>query len=413
MWNGNPLDNQSYKVVNGTQQLTLQVGNDNGCTATDVINMTALPQPVVNIPDQTVCSGMKATLTASGFSSVKWSTGETTPAISVTKGTYEVEVTDANNCKNKDVAAVSWYPIPNADLGDDVVICPVETADLTAPTGPAPLGYNYLWSTGASSQTITVNQNGVYEVEVTDLSNNCKGYDNITVWFPIPQTYELAPVDPVCDNQKAGLDAGDGYLSYEWSDGITNQVDSVSVPGDYISKVFDGCFFLQDTVTVTFIPTPVINALDTMVYSQVVVDASGGTAPLQYALNQGNYQDKNVFVKVPNGTHQIEVIDANNCVADTTFTLNSNLDDLTIPNFFTPNGDGFNDTWKIEGLERLPEACIKIYDRYGKLLVLMKPEENGWDGTYLSKPVASDDYWYVVELLPTSKLIKGHFTVKR
>lgn len=412
MWNGNPLDNQPYKVVNGTQTLTLQIGNDKGCTATDNITMTALPQPVVNIPDQTVCSGVMATLTASGFSSVKWSTGETTPSIQVTKGTYEVEVTDANNCKNKDVAAVSWRPIPNADLGEDVVICPVETADLTAPTGPAPLGYSYLWNTGATSQSITVNLNGTYEVSVTDLNNNCVGYDNITVWFPIPQPYELAPIDPVCDNQKAGLDAGDGYLSYEWSDGSTNQVDSVTVAGDYISRVFDGCHYLQDTVTVTFVPTPVINALDTMVYSQVVVDASGGTAPLQYALNQGNYQDENIFVKVENGTHLIEVVDANNCIADTTFTLNSNIE-VTVPNFFTPNGDGWNDTWKIDGLQRFPEACIKIYDRYGKLLILMKPDDNGWDGTYMNKPVTSDDYWYVVELLPTSKLIKGHFTVKR
>jgi len=87
--------------------------------------------------------------------------------------------------------------------------------------------------------------------------------------------------------------------------------------------------------------------------------------------------------------------------------------DITVPNFFTPNGDGFNDTWVIDGLEGLPESIIYIYDRYGKLLKKYGSNDPAWNGEYLNQPVPSDDYWYVIHLLPVDKYIRGNVTLKR
>jgi gliding motility-associated-like protein len=61
----------------------------------------------------------------------------------------------------------------------------------------------------------------------------------------------------------------------------------------------------------------------------------------------------------------------------------------------------------------MPDSIIKIYDRYGKLLKKYKVSDPAWDGTYLGKHLRSDDYWYVIELIPINKTLKGHLTLKR
>jgi gliding motility-associated-like protein len=129
-------------------------------------------------------------------------------------------------------------------------------------------------------------------------------------------------------------------------------------------------------------------------------------------MDGGSSQSESTFKKIANGTHTITVEDFNGCRADSTFALNSQYD-IEVPNFFTPNGDGFNDTWEIGGLERLPESMISIYDRFGKLLVKYPASNPGWNGEYMNRPVPSDDYWYVIELKPVDKIIKGNVTIKR
>jgi len=86
---------------------------------------------------------------------------------------------------------------------------------------------------------------------------------------------------------------------------------------------------------------------------------------------------------------------------------------LFIPNFFTPNSDGINDTWEIEGIEEFPDTEIIIYDRLGKLITKYKGTEKGWDGTYNNKPLPSDSYWYVINLNSHNKTFTGYVTVKR
>jgi gliding motility-associated-like protein len=87
---------------------------------------------------------------------------------------------------------------------------------------------------------------------------------------------------------------------------------------------------------------------------------------------------------------------------------------LGIPEYFTPNQDGYNDFWQLEGLFKRSdfEAIIYVFDRYGKLLTTFSPRSKGWDGYYNGKPMPSNDYWYRVELAD-GKVFKGNFTLKR
>jgi large repetitive protein len=83
--------------------------------------------------------------------------------------------------------------------------------------------------------------------------------------------------------------------------------------------------------------------------------------------------------------------------------------------FFTPNNDGYHDTWNIIGIADNPTAKIYIFDRYGKLLKQLSPTGRGWDGTYNGRPMPSNDYWFRVEYREDGieKEFRGHFTLKR
>src|SRR5690606_22514545 len=87
---------------------------------------------------------------------------------------------------------------------------------------------------------------------------------------------------------------------------------------------------------------------------------------------------------------------------------------LKHPKYFTPNKDGFHETWTIPILREHQEARISIFDRYGKLLKLMAPTDS-WDGTYNGREMPSDDYWFRVTFdhEGSPKEFKSHFTLRR
>ena len=90
---------------------------------------------------------------------------------------------------------------------------------------------------------------------------------------------------------------------------------------------------------------------------------------------------------------------------------------LNYPKFFTPNNDGYNDTWNIWTLKEQPESKIYIFDRQGKLLKQLSPNGEGWDGTFNGQPLPSTDYWFRAEFIEPNtglqKEAKGHFSLKR
>jgi gliding motility-associated-like protein len=88
---------------------------------------------------------------------------------------------------------------------------------------------------------------------------------------------------------------------------------------------------------------------------------------------------------------------------------------INSPKFFTPNGDGFNETWNIIGLPVQNKSVIYIFDRYGKLLKELDPNGPGWDGTYNGYPLPSDDYWFSIAYTENNvaREYRSHFSLKR
>ncbi|AUC83696.1 hypothetical protein CW733_09065 [Lacinutrix sp. Bg11-31] len=118
------------------------------------------------------------------------------------------------------------------------------------------------------------------------------------------------------------------------------------------------------------------------------------------------------FTDVAAGEHMVTVRDTVGC-GETTIPVMV----MDYPLYFTPNGDGYHDTWNVYDIGRQPDAVIYIFDRYGKLLKQLSPAGAGWDGTYNGNPMPTSDYWFTLEYREPStdekKSIRRHFTLKR
>lgn len=409
MWNDDANDNLPQKRITTEGVYRLTVWNKNSCQASDEVFVKVNSLPVVDLgPDVWSCTGLTTTLDAkAGFQKYQWSNGATTQKVEVFKGDYSVLVTDANGCVGGDMVNVAWYDVPAVDLGDDEYVCPLAEPVLDAGAGFV----SYKWHDGSTSSTIKAVVGELHQVFVTD-QNGCVGMDSKYVLpLSIPEM-GLDPVHTVCDNAGLVLDAGAGYNYYLWSDGSTDQIITPKTPGVYTVEVSDGCFIMNDTVQVNFMPSPVVAGVDSTYFKQLTIQVTGGTLPYEYQLNFGRWQDDPTFTNLENGHHQFVVRDVNGCSVEYEVDYTSFIE-ITIPPFITPNGDGYNDTWVIPGIERTPQSEIRIYDRFGKLLANYKATDPAWDGTYQGKPLPTDSYWYVLEIKPGNRIIKGYLTLKR
>lgn len=171
--------------------------------------------------------------------------------------------------------------------------------------------------------------------------------------------------------------------------------------------------------------TGMINSMevDEKGYAPIVLGVlDGGTSTVtdgyEFAIDNSAFQPSSQFYNVPIGEH---VAYARNiktgCSASIKFSV------FGYPKYFTPNGDGYNDTWNIPGLKGHSEARIYIYDKSGRLLKQLSPHTEGWDGTWNGKQMPSTDYWFTVEFVNDYKTpderngrkvsYKGHFSLKR
>jgi gliding motility-associated-like protein len=173
-----------------------------------------------------------------------------------------------------------------------------------------------------------------------------------------------------------------------------------------------GC--ASDEVFVTVTPSePAIVAYtvnEDFADSQSITVETQGTGDYEYQLDNGAFQDSPTFNNVMSGFHTITVRDKNGCGLTVTNAIVVNY-----PHFFTPNGDGANETWNIKSLSDQEVAYIYIYDRYGKLLTRIKPSSSGWDGNYNNTQMPADDYWFIVNYKKDGeeKEFKAHFALKR
>ncbi|GAL81659.1 hypothetical protein JCM19274_504 [Algibacter lectus] len=219
------------------------------------------------------------------------------------------------------------------------------------------------------------------------------------------------------DDNEITVDAGNGFDSYLWSTGETTQTIniltsnigsySITVTKDYATYT---CSTTKD-FEVILSNEAIIQNIEiedwTDTNNSITVHLSDlSLGDYEFSLDDTNYQDNNVFTRLPIGEYTIYVRDKNGCG-----TITENVYILNAPKYFTPNGDGFHDKWYIKYSETEETLDIKIYDRFGKLLKTLD-KNTSWNGSYNGRNMPTSDYWFVVTRAD-GKNYTGHFTLKR
>ena len=221
------------------------------------------------------------------------------------------------------------------------------------------------------------------------------------------------------------IDLPNNEYTFEWFNpsGDLEATTATHIPlmdGTYTAvatNIITGCQASVTTVVNSSSPAEVEAIVTTEFFADehIIEVTAEGTGIYEYQLDDGPWQTSNTFIGVSPGFHIVTVRDLNGCGIGTDQALV-----IDYPRFFTPNGDGYNDTWHIEGIESRPLADIYIFDRYGKLLKQLSPLSNGWDGTYNGKPMPATDYWFTITLdmlygedETLIKTFRGHFSLKR
>lgn len=226
----------------------------------------------------------------------------------------------------------------------------------------------------------------------------------------------------VCEGGTVPLLArGESAYSYRWyadeeQTQLVGQTSKVSVkPSEtttYYLLVTNGKCKEELSATVAVMDNPKIVALEDRAVREIEVIAEGGGGSYEFNYGQ-EWTADNLFSGFRFSTqYTIAVRDVVGCKSDTTFRTKTY--DIKVPIFFTPNGDGQNDLFEIENISKYPEAKIRIYDRWGKMLLETRSSEyTGWDGTYNGVALPSADYWYEIWVEELARYYTGHFTLVR
>ena len=287
-----------------------------GSSLTDTISVIVNPNIIANAGDDTeICQGSTVTLAAEGGSSYQWNTGETTQSIEVSPDsttTYSVEVFN-NGCSDTDEVVVFVNDIPTANAGDDVVLNEGESTLLTA-TG----GDSYLWSTGATTSSITVSPDSDTTYTVTVTLNGCESTDQVTVFINASVNADAGEDVIICLGSSTILTATGGS-SYQWNTGETTQSIEVSpeMTTTYSVEVFNAAENNSDIdeVEVVVNDIPTANAGDDTEICQgstATLTAEGGSS---YQWNTGETTQSIEVSPDTTTTYSVEVF--NNGCSDT------------------------------------------------------------------------------------------------
>ncbi|CAM3565227.1 hypothetical protein FSS13T_06640 [Flavobacterium saliperosum S13] len=449
---------------------------NNGCQGiTKTVTVSVYPKPIVTAtpPSETICSGTNTNIVLSSnvagttfswtvvpngvFGAASGNGALINQTLSITGSTPRTAIYTitpvVNGCVGDPITVpVTVNPTPEVfGSPGTTVICSGANAEFSlTPNIP---GTTFTWtvnqqgvsgafdgSGNGNPQTVsqqlqtTGNAIGTVTYTVTPSANGCNGTP-ITITFTVhPLPTADIPDGMVC------IDAGTGSLIYgypmntglseathdfQWYFGTdlttvigTGSSYTATQAGQYtvsiVSTITPGCSNVLIIDVVESNPAQSATAYVSNYFedSQSITVSVVGNGSYQYSLDGGPFQTSNVFPNVLPGEHTVTVQDINGC----TDIVITNILTIGYPHFFTPNGDGYNDTWNIWSLEGIqPNAEIHIYDRYGKLIKQMVPAGTGWDGTYNGQLLPSTDYWFTVKYLENGveKLFKAHFSMKR
>jgi gliding motility-associated-like protein len=363
-----------------------------GCIVTDTLHVQQIPKPSVNLGADTIlCTGESLTLNAAGPGLVGylWQNGHTGPTRTINSGgDYWVRVQGTNGCYAYDTISVGFRYPALFSLGEDKVVCPYETVSYSFNTEG-----QLLWSTGSTSNSISITQPGLYWLEIN--RNGCRRRDTVLITHkPLP-VVNLGRDTTLCEGTAHILDATNTGATYVWQDGQTGATYRVERSGDYHVRVnLNGCIS-RDTARIIYhsMPRPTLGR-DTVICAGSQIQLVPGTWDGTYTWQDGT-GTPNYLVSTA-GTYTISITNVCGTGTDEVVIAAANCDPL-MPNAFTPDGDGRNDLFRVKFPQFFRAFRLTVFDRRGTLLYQTSTPGAGWDGTLRGRQLPTANYVWRLE----------------
>jgi len=387
----------SIFIVTTAGTYTIMAKDGCGNSFTDAITITPYNVFIDIGPDRIKCNTDTLHLDApAGFINYLWSnnyninytTGQHVIVNPLTDTAYYIKAEKQNGCFAYDTIHIQVKTSPPIQLGPDRSFCLGDSAVLNAGSG----FIDYAWSTGDTRQQITVFTKGIYTVTGT-MANQCKSYDTlkvVNVW-PLPKV-SLNHNNELCNGETRILNAGN-FATYQWQDGSTHALYPATGKGTYYVTVTDNNHCqASDTVHITTIRPLPANFLpaDTAICSYWKIQLKPLQSYSDY-LWSNNASTSSITISQP-GIYWLQVTDGHSCTGVDTILVQPKtcLIGFKIPNAFSPNHDGYNDTFKPIIGAIVMEYQFTVYNRWGQVVFSTNNLYQGWDGTMGGTPQNSN-----------------------
>ncbi len=426
-------------LLSGTYTVTIT--DANGCNAiiSETINEPAISvAAAITVQNSITCfngAGGVLTATPSGGTapySYLWNTGVSTQMLTgLNAGSYSVTITDLNGCTSLATAVLS-QPVSGIALSGEVVdqdcVSGSQGSISLNVSGGAP-GYSFIWSNGSLTQNLTNVSPGNYSVIVTD-NNGCSASGNYEIGGTSDFVMQASGSTTICTGEMVTLIADSSNGTYQWFyngeplNGATGLQFITPAAGVYTVSLMNACgTFMSDEIEVTVKSIGNVSVSNTQIIcppetAQLI--ATGGNT---YEWTPASYI---TFTTIPDPyvsplnttTYSVQITNEWGCKTSLSTEVAVVCDTLLVPTGFSPNNDGVNDGYIIDGIGNYPGNKLWVYNRWGKLVYKAHDYNNSWDavgnvsGVSMGQKVPSGTYYFILDLNDQSKPRAGYLIIR-
>jgi len=413
--NGTGTDQTTTGIDAG--DYTVNVVDVNGCSNSATGTLTINPLPSVSVNSETICIGdPSVTFTATSTTATGWvwsnnGTGTNQTTTGSIDGNYTVVVTDGN-CSNTATGTLTVNPLPSVSVNNESICIGDPSVTFTATSTTAT---GWIWSGNGTGNSQTTNgiTEGDYVVTVTD--GTCSNTATGTLTINDLPIVDLGNDFNVCEGDTISISIGD-YKTILWSDGSNGSTYKSNKSEKVYVTVTDinGCRQVDSVVT-TLVPKADGFSLrgDTTICEKANDEVLLFVDDDRDIIWQDGSSDQN-YIAITYGEYIVSLTDGNGCVTTDTVILTDYCPSitLTMPNIFTPTGDGINDymipiemEWADKDfmMANILNINFHVYNRWGLMIHSSEGVLPRWNGRSVNGLECSDGtYFWILRYNDTS-----------